>query len=96
MPLPDLEDGVLDDLTVSILRELCKLRIEVAKSNRFFHCRSAPLELWCNEIPRIVDGKADQLVKFGIVRGRAAGRVALDKSPCGLLVGDARQADEVQ
>src|SRR5947209_18067204 len=64
--LADFEDGVLDDLAVGLGRELRKLTIEVAQRFGFRAARWAALERWDDEIARVIDGEADQLVELGI------------------------------
>ena len=94
--LADLEHLGLDVLGGRVGRELRQLRIEVAQGFGFHFGRRAALQLRHDEVARVIDREADQLVELGIGRGRGAGRVALDEAPRRFLVGDAGQADEVE
>ena len=92
----DFEDDVLDDVGVGTVSDIRQLGIEIAKGRGFLLRRRSPLEVRSDEIARIIDGKADQLVELRIISRRRARRVALDELPRGLLVANTGQAGEVE
>ena len=70
MALADFEHGVLDDLGVGIRRQFRKLGIEIAQSVGFRLARSDGAAVsGSDEIVRIIDGEADELVELGIGLG---------------------------
>ena len=85
MALSDFEYLRLDVFGRGVGGQLGKLGVEVAERFGFHFSRRAALQRRNDEIARIIDGEADQLVELGSVSGgfraRSAGRTAR-RCPC--------------